>query len=70
LTTDLLEGINNMITVLNDRNFANSLFGVQQQLTTFNTYRIKYVPIVLPARSNIWLIYFLSEIISTIVLYL
>lgn len=39
LTSDLLEWIKNTIEVLNERNFANSLTGVQQQLTTFNTYR-------------------------------
>ena len=39
LTSDLLEWIKNTIEVLNERDFANSLQGVQQQLTTFNTYR-------------------------------
>ena len=39
LTSDLLEWIENTITVLNDREFANSLQGVQQQLAAFNTYR-------------------------------
>lgn len=39
LTSDLLEWIENTISVLNDREFANSLQGVQQQLAAFNTYR-------------------------------
>ena len=39
LTSDLLEWIQQTINVLNDRTFANSLQGVQQQLTSFNTYR-------------------------------
>ena len=39
LTSDLLEWIENTITHLNDREFANSLLGIQQQLSTFNTYR-------------------------------
>ena len=39
MTSDLLEWIDNTINVLNDRTFANSLHGVQQQLTSFNTYR-------------------------------
>ena len=39
LTSDLLEWIKNTIDVLNDRTFANSLNGVQQQLSAFNTYR-------------------------------
>lgn len=39
LTSELLEWIENTIEVLNDRQFANSLQGVQQQLSAFNTYR-------------------------------
>ncbi|ESN99908.1 hypothetical protein HELRODRAFT_101195 [Helobdella robusta] len=39
LTSDLLTWIKQTIEELNDRNFANSLTGVQQQLSTFNTYR-------------------------------
>ena len=38
-TSDLLEWIENTIRALGDRNFANSLQGVQQQLSAFNTYR-------------------------------
>ena len=39
LASDLLEWIQKTIEVLNDRQFANSLTGVQQQLATFNGYR-------------------------------
>lgn len=39
MTSDLLEWIQKTITTLNDRQFANSLAGVQQQLATFNGYR-------------------------------
>ncbi|GAV05346.1 hypothetical protein RvY_15494 [Ramazzottius varieornatus] len=39
LTTDLLQWIRKTIESLNDRHFANSLPGVQQQLGQFNTYR-------------------------------
>ena len=40
LTSDLLEWIEQTIVILNDRQFANSLTGVQQQLAAFSTYRI------------------------------
>jgi len=39
MTTDLLEWIQKTNATLNDREFANSLAGVQQQLATFNGYR-------------------------------
>ena len=39
LTSDLLEWIESTVGHLGDRNFANSLQGIQQQLSTFNTYR-------------------------------
>lgn len=39
MTSDLLEWIKQTIDHLNDRVFANSLSGVQQQLSVFNTYR-------------------------------
>ena len=38
-TSDLLKWIEYMIEKLGDRNFANSLRGVQDQLTQFNSYR-------------------------------
>ena len=43
-TTDLLEWIEQTIAILNDRQFANSLSGVQQQLAAFNAYRTKEKP--------------------------
>lgn len=39
LASDLLEWIEQTIIILNNRKFANSLNGVQQQLQAFNTYR-------------------------------
>lgn len=39
LTSDLLEWIKKTISQLGDRQFANSLIGVQQQLLQFNNYR-------------------------------
>ena len=44
LTSDLLEWIEQTIVILNDRQFANSLTGVQQQLAAFSTYRIVEKP--------------------------
>jgi spectrin beta len=39
LTSELLRWIENTINTLGDRNFANSLQGVQQQLMEFSAYR-------------------------------
>ena len=39
LTSDLLAWIKETISSLNNREFSNSLNGVQQQLAAFNTYR-------------------------------
>lgn len=44
LTSDLLEWIEQTIVILNDRQFANSLSGVQQQLTAFSAYRTSEKP--------------------------
>lgn len=44
LTSDLLEWIEHTIMILNDRQFANSLSGVQSQLTAFNLYRTSEKP--------------------------
>ena len=38
-TSELLKWINDKIETLGDRQFANSLRGVQEQLGEFNTYR-------------------------------
>jgi spectrin beta len=39
MTSDLLKWIENTIESLSERNFANSLNGVQQQLSQFSNYR-------------------------------
>jgi len=39
LASELLQWIEQTIIILNNRKFANSLVGVQQQLQAFNTYR-------------------------------
>ena len=44
LTSDLLEWIEQTIMILKDRQFANSLAGVQSQLTAFNLYRTSEKP--------------------------
>ena len=44
LSTDLLEWIKTTIKSLNDREFENSLNGVQRQLSDFNSYRIQEKP--------------------------
>uniref|UniRef100_A0A8C8MKG7 Spectrin beta chain n=1 Tax=Oncorhynchus tshawytscha TaxID=74940 RepID=A0A8C8MKG7_ONCTS len=45
LASDLLEWIEQTIIILNNRKFANSLNGVQQQLQAFNTYRTVEKPL-------------------------
>uniref|UniRef100_A0A7E4USX4 Spectrin beta chain n=1 Tax=Panagrellus redivivus TaxID=6233 RepID=A0A7E4USX4_PANRE len=44
LSSDLLEWIRSTIKNLNDREFENSLTGVQRQLTDFNAYRTQEKP--------------------------
>lgn len=44
LASDLLEWIKQSAVILNDRKFANSLAGVQQQLQAFNAYRTMEKP--------------------------
>ncbi|CAD6199906.1 unnamed protein product [Caenorhabditis auriculariae] len=44
LSSDLIEWINLKISLLNGREFPNSLEGVQQQLTEFNNYRTEEKP--------------------------
>lgn len=39
LTTNLLEWIQSKISTLNDRNFPNSLEGIQKELILFKEYR-------------------------------
>ncbi|KAH3857029.1 hypothetical protein DPMN_099626 [Dreissena polymorpha] len=66
MTSDLLEWIEHTIMILNDRQFANSLPGVQSQLTAFNLYRTsekppKYVcTVFMPTDRMIGGIYFLA----------
>lgn len=58
LTSNLLQWIEQTIIALGDRIFANSLMGVQQQLSQFNNYRTVEKP---PKyfSNNIILYYFL-----------
>lgn len=44
ISSDLLEWIKSTIEKLNDRNFVNSLQGVQDQLSEFNLYRTQEKP--------------------------
>lgn len=44
LTSDLLRWIEETIQTLNEREFENSLQGVQAQLSQFNAYRTKEKP--------------------------
>jgi len=57
-TSDLLEWIENTIRALGDRNFANSLQGVQQQLSAFNTYRTVEKPPKFVERGNLEVLLF------------
>ena len=44
LTSDLLKWIEEIIQILNEREFENSLQGVQAQLSQFNSYRTQEKP--------------------------
>jgi len=44
LTSDLLKWIEETIAILNERQFENSLQGVQAQLSQFNAYRTQEKP--------------------------
>ena len=44
LTSDLLKWIEEIIEILNEREFENSLQGVQAQLAQFNSYRTQEKP--------------------------
>ncbi|XP_061173787.1 spectrin beta chain-like isoform X2 [Saccostrea echinata] len=57
-TSDLLEWIEQTIVILNDRQFANSLYGVQQQLAAFNTYRTKEKPKKFDEKGNLEVLLF------------
>ncbi|XP_077975326.1 spectrin beta chain, non-erythrocytic 1-like isoform X4 [Styela clava] len=58
ITSDLLEWIEQTIMILSDRNFANSLAGVQQQLKAFNSYRTKEKPGKFEEKGNLEVLLF------------
>ncbi|GFY53199.1 spectrin beta chain [Trichonephila inaurata madagascariensis] len=58
LTTDLLQWIEQTILALSDRKFANSLTGVQQQLTAFNNYRTTEKPPKFTEKGNLEVLLF------------
>ncbi|XP_071530660.1 spectrin beta chain isoform X5 [Panulirus ornatus] len=58
LTSDLLKWIETTIESLNDRAFANSLTGVQTQLTQFNTYRTVEKPPKFVEKGNLEVLLF------------
>ncbi|MCL4134690.1 UNVERIFIED_CONTAM: hypothetical protein GTU68_033976, partial [Idotea baltica] len=58
LTSELLKWIENTIQNLNDRQFTNSLTGVQQQLVQFNTYRTVEKPPKFVEKGNLEVLLF------------
>ncbi|CAK6431996.1 unnamed protein product [Pipistrellus nathusii] len=58
LASDLLTWIEQTITVLNSRKFANSLAGVQQQLQAFSTYRTVEKPPKFQEKGNLEVLLF------------
>ncbi|CAN9510001.1 unnamed protein product [Ophioblennius macclurei] len=58
LASDLLEWIEQTIIILNNRKFANSLMGVQQQLQAFNTYRTVEKPPKFTEKGNLEVLLF------------
>ncbi|KAM9146829.1 spectrin beta chain, erythrocytic isoform 2-T3 [Pangshura tecta] len=58
LASDLLTWIEQTITVLNSRKFANSLTGVQQQLQCFSTYRTVEKPPKFQEKGNLEVLLF------------
>uniref|UniRef100_A0A8C8HMV7 Spectrin beta chain n=1 Tax=Oncorhynchus tshawytscha TaxID=74940 RepID=A0A8C8HMV7_ONCTS len=58
LASDLLEWIEQTIIILNNRRFANSLVGVQQQLQAFNTYRTIEKPPKFTEKGNLEVLLF------------
>ncbi|XP_010292587.1 PREDICTED: spectrin beta chain, non-erythrocytic 1 [Phaethon lepturus] len=58
LASDLLEWIEQTIIILNNRKFANSLVGVQQQLQAFNTYRTVEKPPKFTEKGNLEVLLF------------
>ncbi|KAJ8387309.1 hypothetical protein AAFF_G00158050 [Aldrovandia affinis] len=58
LASDLQEWIEQTIIILNNRKFANSLVGVQQQLQAFNTYRTVEKPPKFTEKGNLEVLLF------------
>uniref|UniRef100_A0A803TP88 Spectrin beta chain n=1 Tax=Anolis carolinensis TaxID=28377 RepID=A0A803TP88_ANOCA len=58
LASDLLTWIEQTITILNSRKFANSLAGVQQQLQSFSTYRTVEKPPKFQEKGNLEVLLF------------
>ncbi|PSN56235.1 Spectrin beta chain [Blattella germanica] len=58
LTSDLLRWIESTISALGERDFANSLTGVQAQLTQFNTYRTVEKPPKFVEKGNLEVLLF------------
>nr|XP_057921393.1 spectrin beta chain, non-erythrocytic 1-like isoform X1 [Doryrhamphus excisus] len=58
LASELLEWIEQTIIILNNRKFANSLAGVQQQLQAFNTYRTVEKPPKFTEKGNLEVLLF------------
>lgn len=58
LTTDLLEWIQGKVVDLEDRNFPNSLEGIQELLSKFGVYRTQEKPPKYKQRSEIEALYF------------
>ncbi len=58
MTTTLLEWIQQTITQLSERQFSNSLHGVQQQLTAFNQYLINEKGVKFDEKGNLEVLLF------------
>ncbi|XP_071833448.1 spectrin beta chain, non-erythrocytic 1-like isoform X4 [Apostichopus japonicus] len=58
ISSDLLKWIEQTISILNDRTFANSLQGVQQQLLAFNSYRTVEKPPKFQEKGNLEVLLF------------
>ncbi|NP_001171782.1 beta spectrin-like [Saccoglossus kowalevskii] len=58
IASNLLQWIEQTVTILNDRTFANALTGVQQQLYAFNTYRTVEKPPKFTEKGNLEVLLF------------
>ncbi|XP_062864868.1 spectrin beta chain, non-erythrocytic 1-like isoform X1 [Trichomycterus rosablanca] len=61
LASELLEWIEQTIIILNNRRFANSLVGVQQQLQAFNSYRTVEKPPKFTEKGNLEVLLFTTQ---------